>query len=289
MMKADFWKGKRVFVTGHTGFKGAWLVQVLESLGASVFGYALPPDTTPSLYCLAQLAPSLGAVEADVCDAKALAAAVERAQPQVVFHLAAQALVRRSYRQPVETFATNVMGTVHLLEAVRACCQVRAVVVVTSDKCYKNQEWHWGYRECEPVGGHDPYSGSKACAELVCEAYRSSFFRCGGGSHDAAIATARAGNVIGGGDWAANRLVPDSRGRWPAARPFPYAIPTPPGRGSTSWSPCTATWRWPRPCGSVPTRPAAVGTSGPRNTTCERSRKSSAESWRTGATRPAGK
>ncbi len=208
-MNADFWRGKRVFVTGHTGFKGSWFVQMLDALGAEVVGYALPPDTDPSLFQLARLEKTLHSVEADVRDAAKLAAAIQAARPQVVFHLAAQALVRRSYRQPVETYATNIMGTVHLLEAIRTCPDVRAVVVVTTDKCYRNQEWCWGYRESDPLGGHDPYSSSKACAELVCDAYRSSFFRGGDSSHPAAIATARAGNVIGGGDWAADRLVPD--------------------------------------------------------------------------------
>jgi len=208
-MNADFWRGKRVLVTGHTGFKGAWFVQLLDALGARVFGYALLPDADPSLFRLARLDRSLGSVESDVRDGEKLAAAVDKARPQVVFHLAAQALVRRSYQQPVETYATNIMGTVHLLEAVRKCPEIRAAIVITSDKCYKNQEWCWGYRECDPLGGHDPYASSKACVELVCDAYRSSFFRCGPQSPQAAIATARAGNVIGGGDWAADRLVPD--------------------------------------------------------------------------------
>ena len=208
-MNASFWQGKRVFVTGHTGFKGAWLIQLLELLGAEITGYALAPDTSPNLFEAAGLRDLVRHVEADVRDLATLSDAMAQARPQVVLHLAAQALVRRSYQQPVETYATNVLGTVHLLEAVRACPEVRAVVNVTSDKCYENREWVWGYRECDPMGGRDPYSSSKGCAELVTAAYRASFFRGGPQSHQAAIASARAGNVIGGGDWAAERLVPD--------------------------------------------------------------------------------
>ena len=205
-MNAQFWHGRRVLITGHTGFKGSWLCLWLTSMGAEVHGYALPPPTDPSLFEVAKVSELLSTSEvADVRDGDILCAAVRRVRPEVVFHLAAQPLVRYSYRAPVETYAVNVMGTVHLLEAIRQCDSVRAVVSVTTDKCYKNREWPWGYRENEPLGGHDPYSSSKACAELVSAAYRTSFLAKSG----VALATARAGNVIGGGDWAADRLLPD--------------------------------------------------------------------------------
>lgn len=205
-MNTQFWRGRRVLMTGHTGFKGSWLCLWLASLGAEVHGYALPPPTDPSLFEVAKVGDLLAASEfADVRDGEALSATVSRARPEVVFHLAAQPLVRYSYREPVETYAVNVMGTVHLLEAVRRNDCVRAVVSVTTDKCYENRERLWGYRENEPLGGHDPYSSSKACAELVSAAYRDSFLAASG----VALATARAGNVIGGGDWAADRLLPD--------------------------------------------------------------------------------
>jgi CDP-glucose 4,6-dehydratase len=205
-MNAQFWRGHRVLVTGHTGFKGSWLCLWLTSLGAEVHGYALPPPTDPSLFKVTKVGELLASSEmADVRDGETLAAAVRRVRPEVVFHLAAQPLVRYSYQAPVETYAVNVMGTVHLLEAIRQTDGVRAVVSVTTDKCYENREWPWGYRENEPLGGHDPYSSSKACAELVSAAYRNSFLAASG----VALATARAGNVIGGGDWAADRLLPD--------------------------------------------------------------------------------
>lgn len=205
-MNPQFWRGRRVLVTGHTGFKGSWLCLWLVSLGAEVHGYALSPPTDPSLFEVVKVGDLLASSEiADVRDSEALCAAVSRVRPEVVFHLAAQPLVRYSYRAPVETYAVNVMGTVHLLEAVRRNDCVRAVVSVTTDKCYENREWPWGYRENEPLGGHDPYSSSKACAELVSAAYRDSFLAASG----VALATARAGNVIGGGDWAADRLLPD--------------------------------------------------------------------------------
>lgn len=207
---AGFWQGKRVLVTGHTGFKGGWLCVWLQSLQAHVFGYALPPPGGPNLFEAAHIAKGMTGVLGDIRDFDALHRALAEFQPEIVFHLAAQPLVGKSYRHPMETYATNVMGTVHLLEAVRQVGSVRAVVNVTSDKCYENKEWAWGYRENEPMGGHDPYSSSKGCSELVTAAYRSSFFAVGDADGPrVGIATARAGNVIGGGDWAAERLVSD--------------------------------------------------------------------------------
>ena len=202
----SFWQGKSVFLTGHTGFKGAWLALWLSSVGARVYGYALAPSADPSLFAAARVECVLAShTVADVRDPFALTRALKVAQPDIVFHLAAQALVRPSYDDPVATYAVNVMGTVHLLDAVRSCTSVRAVVSVTTDKCYENKEWDWGYRESEPMGGRDPYSSSKGCAELITAAYRDSFLAAAG----VAVATARAGNVIGGGDWAADRLIPD--------------------------------------------------------------------------------
>lgn len=209
-MNRTFWHGKRVFVTGHTGFKGSWLSLWLQSLGAEVTGYALEPPTEPSLFRLAAVAEGMASQLGDIRDAERLRRSMSSAKPEIVFHLAAQAIVGESYNNPVDTYATNVMGTVHLLDTVRQVGGVRAVVGVTSDKCYENREWIWGYRENEPLGGYDPYSSSKGCAELVYAAYRRSYFNpCEYGRHGVAVATARAGNVIGGGDWATNRLVPD--------------------------------------------------------------------------------
>lgn len=209
-MTPEFWRGKSVFVTGHTGFKGSWLSLWLQQMGALVTGYALAPPTTPSLFDIAKVSQGMTSVLGDVRDSAALSSAMQAAQPELVIHMAAQPLVRLSYTNPVETYSTNVMGTVLLLEAVRQTASIRAVVNVTTDKCYANQEWVWGYRENEAMGGLDPYSSSKACAELVTAAYRHSFFKTPGtASHGAALATARAGNVIGGGDWAQDRLVPD--------------------------------------------------------------------------------
>ncbi len=205
-MSAAFWRGRRVFLTGHTGFKGGWLALWLAEMGAEVHGYALRPPTVPSLFEVAHVERRLASSTiADVRDAASLAAAVHAARPEVVFHLAAQPLVRRSYLDPVETYATNVMGVVHLLEAVRAVDGVRAVVNVTTDKCYENDGRAQPYREGDPMGGHDPYSSSKGCAELVTAAWRRSFLEARG----VRVATGRAGNVIGGGDWAGDRLVPD--------------------------------------------------------------------------------
>jgi CDP-glucose 4,6-dehydratase len=200
----NFFLGKKVFITGHTGFKGSWLCLWLSSMGAHVTGYALDPPTEPNLFTLARVAELVKSRIADVRDAECLAHAMAEAQPEIVIHMAAQPLVRDSYIIPVETYATNVMGTVHLLEAVRGCPSVKAVVNVTTDKCYENREWIWGYRENEPMGGFDPYSSSKGCSELVTAAYRNSYFK-----RSVALASARAGNVIGGGDWATDRLIPD--------------------------------------------------------------------------------
>ncbi|MFO0125191.1 MAG: CDP-glucose 4,6-dehydratase [Betaproteobacteria bacterium] len=219
-----FWHGRRVFLTGHTGFKGGWLALWLQSMGAEVHGYALAPPTTPSLFETARVAEGMHHTLGDIRDFEHLRGALNRCQPDVVLHLAAQPLVRLSYAQPVDTYATNVMGTIHLLEAVRQTASVRAVVNVTTDKCYENREWVWGYREDEPMGGHDPYSSSKACSELVTSAYRRSFLKEAG----VALASARAGNVIGGGDWAADRLVPDIlrafEQRQPVVIRYPSAI-----------------------------------------------------------------
>lgn len=199
------WAGKRVLVTGHTGFKGSWLSLWLHAMGAEVTGFALPPPTDPSLFEAAGIADLVRHIEGDVRDLAAVQATVEACRPEVIFHLAAQPLVRLSYDEPVETYATNVMGTVHVLDAARRVPGVQAIVCVTSDKCYENREWIWPYRESDPMGGYDPYSSSKGCAELVAAAWRRSFFN----EEGPALATARAGNVIGGGDWATDRLVPD--------------------------------------------------------------------------------
>jgi len=209
-MNANFWSGKRVLLTGHTGFKGSWLSLWLQSMGAQVTGYALAPPTAPNLFELAEVGQHMDSIIGDIRDLANLQAVFLDARPEIVFHMAAQPLVRYSYQNPVETYSTNVMGTVHLLEAVRQATGVKAVVNITTDKCYENREWIWGYRESETLGGFDPYSNSKACAELVSAAYRSSFFNVEtSGQCGVAIATARAGNVIGGGDWAQDRLVPD--------------------------------------------------------------------------------
>lgn len=209
-MTPDFWRGKRVFVTGHTGFKGSWLSLWLQNLGAHVVGYALAPPTNPSLFEVARVGTGMVSLIADVRNGEHLQAAISEHRPEIVIHMAAQPLVRLSYDEPVATYATNVMGTVHLLEAVRRVGDVRVVIIVTSDKCYENQGWLWGYRENEPMGGYDPYSNSKGCAELVTAAYRSSFLNPARyAQHRTVIASVRAGNVIGGGDWAKDRLLPD--------------------------------------------------------------------------------
>lgn len=220
----EFWRGKRVLITGHTGFKGSWLSLWLQNLGATVRGIALNPPTEPALFDLARVSEGMESIIVDIRDRVAVVEQFELFRPEIVIHMAAQPLVRLSYETPVETYATNVMGTLHVLEAARHCGSVKAIVNVTTDKCYENREWVWGYRENEPMGGHDPYSSSKACAELVSSAYRNSFLRDVG----IAMATARAGNVIGGGDWAADRLVPDIlralEVREPVAIRNPHAI-----------------------------------------------------------------
>jgi CDP-glucose 4,6-dehydratase len=203
--RSEFWHGRKVLITGHTGFKGSWLCLWLQSMGAELRGIALRPPKMPALYAVAQVGKEMDSCIADIRDAGAIACLVKDFQPEIIIHMAAQPLVRLSYQQPIETYATNVMGTVHVLEAARLAGSVRAIVNITTDKCYENREWAWGYREDEAMGGHDPYSSSKGCAELVANAYRKSFLKDVG----IAIASARAGNVIGGGDWAPDRLVPD--------------------------------------------------------------------------------
>ncbi len=209
-MDLNFWHGKRVFVTGHTGFKGSWLSLWLQLMGAEVVGFSLEAPTQPSLFEVAEVANGMTSIIGDVRNLSHLQQAMADAEPDIALHLAAQPLVRYSYEYPVETYATNVMGTVNFLESVRSTPSVRVAVVITSDKCYENREWVWGYRENEAMGGHDPYSNSKGCAELVTAAYRSSFFPPETyDQHRVAVASVRAGNVIGGGDWALDRLIPD--------------------------------------------------------------------------------
>ena len=203
---ASFWKGKKVFLTGHTGFKGSWLSLWLQNMGALVKGYSLEPNTTPNLFTEARVDENIESEIGDIRDLTHISKSIFDFKPDILIHMAAQPLVRLSYQKPVETYTINVIGTVNVLEAARKCSNLKAIVSVTSDKCYENKEWEWGYRENEPMGGHDPYSSSKGCAELVTSAYRRSFFS----SEDtASLASARAGNVIGGGDWAEDRLIPD--------------------------------------------------------------------------------
>lgn len=208
-MKPEFWPKRKVFLTGHTGFKGSWLSLWLQSLRAQVVGYALSPPTQPNLYDLAGVKNGMESIQGDVLDLEHLRSAIREHRPEVVLHMAAQSLVRRSYEDPVGTYATNVLGTVHVLEAVRGIPSVQSVVIVTTDKCYENREDQRRYRETDRLGGDDPYSSSKASAELVTAAFRKSFFFPGKGEAKAGVASARAGNVIGGGDWAADRLIPD--------------------------------------------------------------------------------
>lgn len=211
-----FWHGKRVFLTGHTGFKGGWAALWLQSMGATVKGFALNPPSQPSLFEHARVGQGMESEIGDIRDLNAVSQSMRSFNPDILIHMAAQPLVRLSYREPVETYATNVMGTVHVLEAARQCDNLKTIVNITTDKCYENREWEWGYRENEPMGGHDPYSNSKGCAELVTSAYRNSFFNTPG---TPALASVRAGNVIGGGDWAEDRLVPDILKAFEAALP----------------------------------------------------------------------
>ena len=205
MVDTNFWKNKRVFLTGHTGFKGSWLSLWLSELGAEVKGYALAPATTPSLFIEAQVAETIDSEIGDIRDLEQLQASMQAFKPNILIHMAAQPLVRLSYKEPIETYDVNVMGTVKVLEAARKCANLKSIVSVTTDKCYENKEWAWGYRENEAMGGYDPYSSSKGCAELVTSAYRQSFMR----EQGIGLASARAGNVIGGGDWSEDRLIPD--------------------------------------------------------------------------------
>lgn len=205
-INSSFFRNKKIFITGHTGFKGSWLCLWLHQLGSQVTGYALNPPTNPSLYELCDISNIVKSIIADIRDRESLIKAMLDAKPEIVIHMSAQPLVRYSYINPVETYEVNVLGTVNLFEAVRKCPSVKAVINVTTDKCYENRQWYWGYRENEPLGGYDPYSSSKACSELVTTAYRNSFFNQ---SNIVYVASARAGNVIGGGDWATDRLIPD--------------------------------------------------------------------------------
>ena len=228
-MTPSFWRGKRVFLTGHTGFKGGWLSLWLQQLGAELTGYALQPPTQPNLFEKARVGAGMISIIGDIRDSSKLISAMCESAPDIVIHMAAQPLVRRSYIDPVETYSTNIMGTVYLLEAVRKCPSVRAVVNVTTDKCYENREWFWPYRENQAMGGYDPYSSSKGCSELVTAAYRNSYFNAKSHTqHQLALASARSGNVIGGGDWAEDRLVPDILGAFSRGEPVmirnPHAV-----------------------------------------------------------------
>jgi CDP-glucose 4,6-dehydratase len=219
-LNRTFWKGRRVFLTGHTGFKGSWLSLWLNAMGADVTGYALDPPTQPNLFEQANVAKSIHSIRGDIRDYTQVKSAMAECRPEVVLHLAAQSVVKRSYEDPIENYSSNVMGTVHVLEAVRQMKQPCAVVNVTSDKCYENREWIWGYRENEPMGGHDPYSNSKGCAELVTCSYRDSFFHPDTiKGHGVALASARAGNAIGGGDWTSDQLIPDLMRAFLAGKP----------------------------------------------------------------------
>lgn len=217
----DFWRSKRVLLTGHTGFKGGWLALWLQRLGAHVTGMALQPNTTPNLFELAQVSDGMESQFSDIRDAVSLSTIVRAAQPEIVLHLAAQPLVRASYRNPLETFACNVMGTAHLLDALRGLESIRVAVMVTTDKVYRNQEWPFPYREDDALGGHDPYSASKAASEIVISSYRDAFLAAQG----IAVASARAGNVIGGGDWSEDRLIPDAVRAWQSGQPLEIRRP----------------------------------------------------------------
>ena len=229
VINRNFWQNKKVFVTGHTGFKGSWLSLWLHSLGATVTGYSLSPSTSPALFDLTCIENNIQHIIADIRNAAQLAETIKQTKPEIIFHLAAQPLVRYSYEAPVETYETNVMGSLYLLEAIRATDSVRSCVMVTTDKCYENKEWHWGYRENEPMGGFDLYSSSKGCMELLIASYRNAYFSAETyASHGTAIATVRAGNVIGGGDWTKDRLIPDILTAFEKQQPVairnPYSI-----------------------------------------------------------------
>ena len=219
---ADFWSGKRVLVTGHTGFKGAWLVLMLKRLGAEVTGISLAPSTTPSLFELTKASTLCTSHICDIREYTSLKRILIGAKPEIVFHLAAQALVRESYANPVDTFSTNVLGTAHVLDALRSVPDCRAAIIVTTDKVYANNEWCWSYREIDALGGHDPYSASKAACELVISSYRQSFFE----QQNLVVASARAGNVIGGGDWSVDRLIPDAIRAWESSQPLEIRNPS---------------------------------------------------------------
>ena len=211
LIHPKFWSDRRVFLTGHTGFKGSWLSLWLSSLGANVTGFSLKPPTHPNLFELANIEQSTNSILGDIRDLALLRDAINSAKPEIVIHMAAQPLVLTSYEDPLDTYQTNIMGTAYLLESLRNCPSIKAVLIITSDKCYENREWLWGYREIDAMGGYDPYSSSKGCAELVTAAYRQSYFNpYKYADHGVAIASARAGNIIGGGDWASNRLIPDA-------------------------------------------------------------------------------
>lgn len=225
-MNADFWRDRRVFITGHTGFKGAWLCLWLHRLGANVSGYALAPPTSPSLYDLAAVDQSVHSTIGDIRDLPRLADAVTNFAPEIVIHMAAQSVVLDSYEDPVQTYSTNMMGTVHVLEAARRAKRRMSIINVTTDKCYENRHWLWGYRENDALGGSDPYSSSKACSELVTQAYRRSFFPIEDiAQHGIAIASARAGNVIGGGDWTPHQLIPDTIAAYTRGQPVTLRQP----------------------------------------------------------------
>lgn len=223
MLDMEFYRGKRVFVTGHTGFKGSWLCKILAGAGACVTGYSLEPPTQPNLFELCGVGDQMTSVVGDVCDLPKLRDAFDRAQPEIVFHLAAQPIVRESYKHPADTYKTNVMGTVYILECIRNSSCVKSFLNVTTDKVYSNKEWMWGYRENEPLDGFDPYSNSKSCSELVTHSYKNSFFT----NRSVAVSTARAGNVIGGGDFASDRIIPDcvraAENGWPILVRNPYS------------------------------------------------------------------
>ncbi len=226
MLDAAFWRGRRVFLTGHTGFKGSWLSLWLREMGADLTGYAVAPPTVPSLFEQASVAKDMRSIEGDVRVFPRLLACLKEIRPEIILHMAAQSVVRRGYDDPIETYSTNIMGTVNLLEAVRQADRPCVVVNVTSDKCYENREWVWGYRENEPMGGHDPYSNSKGCSELVTAAFRDSYFPPEAlAQHGVAVATARAGNAIGGGDWTASQLIPDLMRSFLAHRPCDIRCP----------------------------------------------------------------